>query len=802
MNILVSYNWLKEYLKTDLTPEEFAVRVSLCGPSIERIHYQDEKLENIFVGKILGIEKHPNADKLRLVELDLGNPTSPRLRGARKKIKVVCGGSNLRGGMKVAVALSGAKVRWHGTGELLELKPTEIRGVESHGMICASDEIGLGTAFSKKEEKEIMDLDGLEAAPGTPLAKALNSKDEIFDIEVTTNRPDMMCVAGLAREAGTILKSTFVPPEIKSIKSKEDGSLKVKVEAGDLCYRYQAVVIDGVKIKESPWWLKQRLISAGRRPINNIVDITNYVLLEMGQPLHAFDYDKLEGKKIIVRRAKKGEKMKALDGEDYKLNEEILVIADSERPSAIAGVMGGERTGVTEKTTTIVLESAVFNPVSIRKTARVLNLHSEASNLFEKGLPTEVTTAVLSRAVNLIMQIAGGEIKSKIFDERSKPYKPVTISVSASRVNSMIGAELKTDEMKDILERLGFIVSLKGDEIKAKAPYWREGDMEIEEDLVEEIARVYGYHRLPSVLPPGAGSAHKPEDIFKYEKIAKDFTLAFGYNEVLPYTMISERAMKSLGEDKGLKIANPLSADMEYMRTCLLPGLLQTVQENENNFSEGKIFEIGRVYLPKKGDLPEQPVHFAGLNWGSSELFYQAKGFALGILEKFGIKNFELKDNEDKIFHPARAMDIYAGKDYIGSFGEIHPASAKKFGIENRVGFFYFYFDELVKFAQSHKSYSPIPEYPGVKRDISFVLDKKIEHEKIKEAILRIDALVAEAKVFDVYAGGKVGEDNKSMAYHILFRSPHRTLEAKEIDAIWEKITKALETKLQAKIRK
>ncbi|MFH1193580.1 MAG: phenylalanine--tRNA ligase subunit beta [bacterium] len=503
MNILVSYNWLKEYLKTGLSPEEFASRVSLSGPSVERINYQEgADLDKIVVGKILNITKHPNADKLRLVEVDLG----------KKKVTVVCGGSNLQGGMKVAVALSGAKVKWHGEGELVELKPTEIRGVKSEGMICAAEEIGLGEQFPKKDEKEILDLSDLGAKPGALLAEALNLKDAIFDIEVTSNRPDMMSVVGIAREAGTILKSSFTMPKIAPLKGKDNGiSLKIKNDEPELCLRYQAVVIEGVKVAPSPWWLKQKLASAGTRSINNIVDITNLVLWEMGQPLHAFDYEKLAGGSersrrevsIVVRRAKKGEKIKALDGVEYKLAENYLLIADGKKPVAIAGVMGGELSGVTNGTKTIVLEAASFEPVSVRRTSRALNLRSESSNLFEKGLSTEATTAALARAAELVAQLAGGKIASKIFDLRSKEYKPRTVALSAEKANKIMGVELETEEMADILSRLGFSVSVKGGEIKAKAPYWREGDIAIEEDLIEEIARVYGYHRLPSVLPSG-----------------------------------------------------------------------------------------------------------------------------------------------------------------------------------------------------------------------------------------------------------------------------------------------------------
>ncbi len=869
MNILVSYNWLKEYLKTDLAPEDFASRVSLCGPSVERIHYQGADLDKIVVGKILGVEKHPNADKLRVAEVDIG-PTSPRLRGASKKLKIVCGGSNLQTGMKVAVALSVAKVRWHGEGELVELKPTEIRGIKSEGMICAAEEIGLGEQFPKKDEKEILDLSDLSAKPGmpgsetlarrsggvrlesakvllpgTPLAEALNLKDVIFDIEVTTNRPDMMSVLGIAREAGTILKSPFLPPKIASIKGsptshkasrdKGDGgvSLKVKNNEPDLCGRYQAVVIEGVKVAPSPWWLKQKLASAGTRSINNVVDITNFVLWEMGQPLHAFDYEKLSSGEIVIRKAKKGEKIKALDGQEYKLKEEMLVIADEKKPVAIAGVMGGETTGVTDGTRTIVLEAATFDPVSVRRTSRALNLRSESSNLFEKGLPAEATSTALARAAELVMQLAGGKIASKVFDlrvprslgevGRNKDFKAQAVALSVEKANKIIGIELGAVAMADILKRLGFAVVVKGDEIKAKAPYWREGDVEIEEDLIEEIARVYGYHRLPSVLPPGAPPEKSAEKIFVWEESAKQLAVAAGYDEIISYGMISKNMMDAAGDptsreasrgaEKAVKIANPLSVDLEYMRACLLPGLLSAVAQNENNFSSAKIFELSRVYLPaKKGELPKEELHFAGINYGKSpkgELFYGAKGFAETILEKFGISSsvipaeagIQVRESNDPNMHPARSCDIYLKNDWLGSFGEVHPVTAKNFGIGMEAGLFYFDFDALLRHAKSHKAYLPIPEYPGIKRDISFFVDKKTEYEKIKQAVISSHALVSGAEPFDVYEGKGVAEGKKSIALHIIFQSAHRTLEAKEADEAFDKIISVLKKDFGAEIR-
>ncbi|MBU1179385.1 phenylalanine--tRNA ligase subunit beta, partial [Patescibacteria group bacterium] len=760
----------------------------------ERIYPQGEIWDKIVLGKILKIKKHPNADKLKLVLVDIG-----------KKIEVVCGGSNLREGMKVAMALAGAKVRWHGEGELVELAPTEIRGVKSNGMICAAPEIGLEWQFEQKDSHEILDLSDINVKPGTSLALALNLSDTIFDVEVTTNRPDELSILGVAREAGTILKKLFTPPKIKQIKtvgSSTSYQLKVENKEPELCGRYQAVVIEGVKVGDSPWWLKRKLMTAGTRSINNIVDITNFVLWEMGQPLHAFDYEKLSGEKIVIRRAKPGEKIKALDGVEYTLGEDNLVIADGKDACAIAGIMGGEKSGVTEGTIRIVLEAANFNPVSVRKTSRELGLRSESSNLFEKGLSPEATADALNRAAELICEIAGGKIASKVFDLREKKFSPKEIVLNTDRARKIIGADIKTAEMADILRRLGFEVKIEGARIKAKAPYWREYDIEIPEDLIEEIARIYGYRNLPSVLPAGAISDEVPDKIFDWEKKIKNFCVSAGFCEAMSYSFISKKMLDDYNKKGDIKLANPLSEDLEYMRPALLPGLLQIVRENENNFSEGKIFELSRIYLPDK-ELPKEELRFSGIIWGKSpngELFYKAKGFVEEFLKRFGV-DYAFENHKNVNYHPARALKVMIGKEHVACLGEIHPIVARKFGVESQVGFFNFVFEKLSPHLKSHKTFVSLPAYPGIKRDIAFVVDDKKEYAEIEEAIYAVDELIREVEVFDVFEDAKIGKNKKSMALHILFRSSHKTLEAKEAEEIMKKIVKALKEKFEAEIR-
>ncbi|MDO8617914.1 MAG: phenylalanine--tRNA ligase subunit beta [Candidatus Uhrbacteria bacterium] len=464
MNLLASYNWLKEYVDLKgITPEEFASRISLSGPGIERLYPQGEHLRQIVVGRVVEIKTHPNADKLKLALVDVGGKT----------LSIVCGGSNLAVDQWVAVAKIGAMVRWHGEGEPVELKSAEIRGIKSEGMICAANEIGLFDIFPHIE-REILDLN--KALPeaklkaGMPLGDLLGVADDVvMDVEVTTNRPDAMSIAGLAREAAAILKRKFLwagslnIPLIRGSQSERVGALtgvSVRIADKTLCPRFMAVQIDGVKVGPSPWWLKRRLISSGVRPINNVVDITNYVMLEIGQPMHVYDSLQLTAyssqPKLEVRIARVGEKMLALDGKEYQLDDTMLIVADERQPIDIVGVMGGEATGVTKDTTSILFEAATVDPVSIRRTARKLNLYSGAQALFEKGLSTEAPPLAIARAIELCLELAGGQVASKVFDSQTKKYQPKKFSIKTAEVNALIGVELPVKEMYDTLQRLGF----------------------------------------------------------------------------------------------------------------------------------------------------------------------------------------------------------------------------------------------------------------------------------------------------------------------------------------------------------
>jgi phenylalanyl-tRNA synthetase beta chain len=799
MNLLVSYNWLKEYVKLKQTPEEFAARLSLSGPSVERIHRPGEALAKVVVGRIVKVKPHPNADKLRIAETDLGDMTKD----------IVCGGSNLKDGQLVAVALPGAMVRWHGEGEPVEIKETKLRGADSYGMICGADEIGLLEMFPKKDEREIVDLTSTGAKPGTSLAEALGLDDVVFDVEVTSNRPDAFSMLGMAFEASAIMKAGMMwvdqglPPEAKGVKP----DLKVAVESKKLCPRYQALVMRNVKVGPSPAWLRTRLAAAGIRSINNLVDIGNYVMLEIGQPMHAFDYDTLKGKEIRVREAKAGETMKALDGNSYALKPGQLVIADAERPVAVAGVMGGQETGITDKTTTIVFESATFEPVSIRRTARALNLHSDSSQRYEKGLSTEMTSMALARAANLAAELSGAERVGKPFDVRAAKYKPLTFPFRPTRAVELIGVEIPPKRMRTILEALGFHVAGVSATWRVTVPYWRDHDIEGERDLVEEVARVYGYDNLPPVIPDGPLPLPETDRVLEAEDRVKRVLKGWGYTELMTYSFISkDLAEKSdCGVQDMLRVSNPLSEEFEYMRDRLTGSVLKVIAENQEEAVEGQAFELANVYLPRKGDLPIETPRLIIASWSRHEDgrdVYVIKGALESLLAELGIRNAKIERGAgNDVWHPGRSAAVNVDGKMLGGFGEFHPEFLRRFGIDRRVAAVSLDFGMLAALAHPAKSYMPIPAFPPVKRDIAFVLDRMHEHAKVSQAIVEANSLISGVSLFDVFEDERIGAGKKSMAYHLTFSSPDRTLTAEEVDADMEKIRAALKSGFGAEFR-
>lgn len=793
MNILASYNWIKEYLKTDLPPDVFTEKMTAAGNSVEHAHAFGPAMAHMVLGQVKSLKPHPNADKLRLVEVDLGNEV----------VEIVCGGTNLKKKQKVAVALPGAKVKWHGEGDFVELQSAEIRGVKSAGMICAACELGFDKLI--QGDHEIWDLTKMtRAKPGTPLAEALDLEDEVvFDIEVTSNRPDCMSIVGQAREGNAVTSDRFAW-KTKEISAGTD-AVSVSVEAPDLCLKYEAVAIDGVKVGPSPWWLQKKLLLAGNRPINNIVDVTNYVLHELGQPMHAFDADTLHGGKIIARRARAGEKILALDGKEYSLANAMLVIADQDRPIAIAGVMGGETTGTTEKTTRIILESATFHPVSIRKTARALSISSDSSQLFEKGLSPQATRAALARAVELVLKVAGGHVASAVFSFEAKPYVAPHFSFDPAKAQALMGVALPAKDMIGMLKMLGFAfervdgTNRSNRTYTVSVPFWRDHDIENPRDFVEEIARLYGYTNIPSVLLVGDAAHGVDDPVIEWERRIKDSLRGAGLSELYGMNFTSDAELSKYGFDPemAVRIQNPLASDQSLIRPSLIPSMLSTVEANERRIRDAALFEIGTIHIARTNDIPVQEYHLTIGQYGKSgdEGFKAVKGILERLFRDIGIHDWKLErpPTVPTQWHSTRVAQIIVGADAIGIIGQISSMTSKAFGLESDVVCADIAFETLVAHASRKQTYKPIPSFPEVKRDLAVVLNERTVYADVVKKMTGSSSLLKDVELFDLFRGQNIQEGKKSIAMHLTFRADGRTLLSEEIDRELANISRVLE---------
>ncbi|MEN9557876.1 MAG: Phenylalanine-tRNA ligase beta subunit [Candidatus Parcubacteria bacterium] len=814
MNTLTSYDWLKHYVDLKgVSVEEFAKRVSLSGPGVEKIYPQGVDLQQVVVGHVTSVEKHPDADKLRLASVDVGE---------KKALTIVCGGLNLAEDQWVAVALVGARVRWHGEGDLITLEPATIRGVASEGMICAANEIGLAEAFPHAE-REILDLGvaipEMKLKAGTPLADALGlAGDAVLDSEVTTNRVDAMGVVGFAREASAILGKKFLwKPATLKAKGSKKGAPTIHVSEKKLCPRYMAVRLTGVKNGPSPWWLKKRLMQAGLNSISALVDITNYVMLELAQPMHVFDVARLaQGKKgleISVRLAKKGETLKTFDGNEHHLDEKTLVIADAEGPVAIAGVMGGERSGAYYDTTDIIFEAATFDAVSVRRTARRLNLYSDSQTRFEKGLSPHALPDAIARAVELALDICGGTVVGSVVDERAAVSKPATYRISTKEVDERIGVSIPKATQIRSLRDLGFTVKLVGGTIHATVPWWRDQDIESGQDLVEEIARIYGYANIPPVVPGGT-SLLQVDPSIRMEDTLKTIAAGAGLTETYTYSFVSDDLYRKAGYDSSgcLHVQNPLTEEFAFMRTSLLPSLLQVVAENQERAREQRLFEIANVYYPPStsgvwNDLPDEHLEM-GCAFLGDNAFANAKGFVEHVLATHGITDVFWKRLTEKggFWHAGRSVQAFKDGALLATVGEVAPNILGNMGIDGRVAMVDCPLTSsdgtgLFTHAVHARQYTVPSPFPESKRDLALVVPDRTEYAALSLAIRRVDACVASVEWFDTYAGKGLPEQKKSVAMHLTFSAPNKTLTSEEVDALIARITSAVKKEFGAEVR-
>jgi len=793
----ISFNWIKKFVDlSGLDLQKLSEEITLKSSEIEQVLFQADAFNNMVVGEVVAMEKHPDADKLNIVETNVGDET----------LKIVCGGSNVKVGMKVAVAKLGAKVKWHGEGELVEMKRVKIRGIESLGMICAASEIGV--TGGDEPADGILDISHMNVKAGDELADVFEKNDVIIEVDnkTITHRPDMWGHYGFAREIAAIVKRKFEPKKIKVEYPKVDKNLDIRVENSRLCKRYCAVAIDGIKIGPSPEWLAEKLRVLGHAPHNNIVDITNYVMLELGQPMHAFDRAKT-GDVIVVRNAKNGEKIKTLKDEDKELSEEMLVIANEKEAIAVAGVIGGDSSKVDDETTSIILESASFDAVSVRKTSTKIGVRTDSVQRFEKSLDPHFAKQALDRAVELILEICpNAKIVSSVSDIVNFEDKDLILDFDIERAKRKIGIEISKDEIVRILSDLEFEVqSEKGDVLTVKVPSFRATkDIEIEDDLVEEIARMYGYENIKGVLPllPTKLPVVNVERKIKH-KARELFSYAYGFDEVNNYSFYGKDDLeKCLMPDEGhLKLQNYLSNEQTHLRTTFVPNLLKNLQFNRKNYANIRIYEFGHTYKEIGEFYPLEDKYLSGALYFGTEKdhpFYEAKAVVDGFFENFHVKGlkkvYEIVDVP--YAHPKQAVTYmtHSGQTVAKVFG-LHPLVSQNYGFKKaKIAMFEINFTEAVKLMSAKKKYKKISKFPGVKLDVSVVVDEKMMVEDLENAILKANkALIKEVELFDIYQGENMETGKKSVAFKVLLMDEKRTLTDEDLSGTQEKIFKNLE---------
>ena len=795
----VTLNWLKAYIDFEFSPRELADRLTMLGVEVESIKQLGAELEGVIVGSVTSIRPHPNADKLVLCQVDTGGTEA---------LQIVCGAPNVREGMLAPVATIGATLPVG-----LTIKRAKLRGETSQGMLCSEKELGLS-----EDAAGLMELP-TETPLGTPLSEALGLDDVVFELEITPNRPDCLSLVGIAREiraeTGNPLKLPTVDLKESSINVRDLTS--VTIDAPDLCPRYAARIIQDVKVAESPAWLQQRLESVGIGVINNIVDVTNFVLMEYGQPLHAFDYHKLTENRIVVRRATDSEQITTLDEIERELTPDMLVIADAEKPVALAGIMGGYDSEITETTCDVLLESAYFNPSSVRATAKLLGISTEASYRFERGADPGIALTALDRAAQLIAELAGGTICEGTVDVYPGQQPLTEIQLRPERVNFVLGTTLEAAEMAQILHRLGFDVDTTEEAYQVAVPTFRS-DVTREIDLIEEIARVHGYDNIPTTLPKG--DIPVPALNLKTEvgRRVKHFLLSAGMMEAVNYSFCDPNCFDRIRlttDDplrNTLKLRNPLSPEMSVLRTTLTPGLLENAQHNRNHQIDTiALFEIGSVFVHDGEE--KEPQRVTGVLAGQigegvysdphrAPDFFDIKGLVEGMLEVCGVVDWTLQKTDVPTFHPGRNAEVQLGDRRLGVFGEVHPEVLENYDLPYKAYLFEFDLEGLADATTFAKRFEPISIYPKVARDLAIVVDKEILSDMPTELIYTTGGdSIDSVRLFDVYEGEQVPEGKKSLAYTITYHSATETLTDKAVNALHDKVVKRLNRELGAELR-
>lgn len=796
----IPLSWIRDYVDTTANVRDIVEKLTIAGLEVSNVSIIGENWDCIAVAELVDIQPHPNADKLRLATVNLGN----------RQVTVVCGAPNLNIGDKVAFAEAGARLVDGHSGQLVQLKPAKIRGILSEGMICSERELGIS-----ENHEGIMVLP-IDATTGIPLSDYIG--DTILDIDITPNRPDCLSIIGIAREIAALTRGIFhLPVTTYEQRGKSIQELaSVQIADSDLCPRYCASLLTNVKIGPSPVWMQRRLTAAGMRPINNVVDITNYVALEYGQPLHAFDFQKLKGYQIIVRRALPAEEITTLDGNKHILNPNMLVIADAERAIAVAGIMGGSDTEVTHSTNDILLESANFNRVTIHNGSISLKLSSEASLRFEKGLSMELAMVALKRATQLMVELTGATAAKDIIDIYPGKKHEKTILLHPNEVKRLLGIELTGEDIVEYLElfrfKTGFVT--QSNELEIEIPWWRT-DITCKADIVEEIARIYGYENIPTTMLSSSLPSFESESFLLLRQKIRDIMISCGFQEIMTYSLtnleLMEKSFLNAQSKEMLKVANPMSHELEYLRTSLIPGVLSTITYNQRYQRRGfKLFELGKVFLGQGNDLPNEREMLcvmlggpqAALFWKEKDEpvdFFVAKGIAETIFSGIDI-SVDYLSEENQILLSGNAASISVKGEKLGLIGELHPKILKTFDIVDAAYLIELDIKKIFQYISSLYKYKPISKFPSVIRDLALVIDETVTYQKVKE-ILESFPLLFKVSLFDFYKGEQIPEGKKSLAFRLVYQSDTHTLSDQEVDRVQEQMLARLGKEVGAALR-
>ena len=794
--MLVPLKWLRDYVDIDIDTQEFADMMTMTGSKVEKVDFFGKETNGVEVCKILEIEQHPDADRLKVTKVEVANG---------EILQIVTNATNIKVGDYVPVARIGAVL----PGDF-KIKKGKLRGVLSEGMFCGAEELTIPSAFVEDHKKDgIYILDHQDSFElGMDVRDVLGINDALIEFEITSNRPDCRSIIGIAREAAVTLGKELKYPEIKVQACDEEMSFEIDIQT-DLCKRYCGRVVKDVKVGPSPYWMQRKLIEAGMRPISNIVDITNYVMLELGQPLHAFDLDDIKYNKMTVKMAEEGEKFTTLDGVERTLTSDMLVIGNQDKTLDLAGIMGGENSEIKDTTTSIFIEGASFAKENIRATSKKLGLRTEASSRFEKGIDINLAEEAVNRACQLIEELGCGTVLNGMLDYYPQKEEVQKVTVNPVRINKLLGVNVPMDQFINILESLEFKCNLVSSEVlELEVPTFR---LDITEDanILEEIARIYGYDNIPSASLEGNATAGVKTDKQKFIDNVKSNSIACGLNEILTYSFVSPRGVDKINlpanDEKRnfVKIMNPLGEETSVMRTTLIPNMLDVISTNiSHKVEEVSAFECGNTFIPQEG-LPIETKKYCVGMYGKEVDFFVLKGVIESVLNNVGLKGYEIEPETTNLtFHPGRCAKIVYNNIYIGTFGELHPDVIENYNLGQRVYVAEINIDTVFENLNLTKSYNPLPKYPSTSRDIALIVKDEVFVKQIEDIIkANGEDLVESYKLFDVYKGAQIEEGHKSIAYSITYRSKDKTLTDEDVAKVHEKILSELSEKLNANLR-